>query len=98
MLGRALRSGIHSPAARSIDAYRARRRDLLTLTNEQISIYGPDGDLRYSSADDIDQTLKSIGSLGGSTVRAKEQVGDMGFAAYFKDSEGNVVGLWQNAS
>jgi signal transduction histidine kinase len=34
-----------------------RRRDLLTLTNEQISIYGPDGNLRYSSADDIDQTL-----------------------------------------
>jgi signal transduction histidine kinase len=32
-----------------------RRRDLLTLTNEQISIYGPDGDLRYSSADNIDQ-------------------------------------------
>jgi hypothetical protein len=32
-----------------------RRRDLLTLTNEQISIYDPEGDLRYSSADDIDQ-------------------------------------------
>jgi len=33
-----------------------RRRDLLTLPEEQISIYGPGGELRYSSADDIDQT------------------------------------------
>ncbi|TDN36358.1 ATP-binding protein [Hymenobacter sp. UV11] len=32
-----------------------RRRDLLTLANEQISIYGPGGELRYSSADDFDQ-------------------------------------------
>ena len=34
-----------------------RRRDLVTLPNEQISIYGPAGELRYSSADDIDQAL-----------------------------------------
>ena len=40
----------------------------------------------------------TIGELGGSTVRGKEPVGDMGFAAYFTDSEGNLVGLWQNAS
>lgn len=32
-----------------------RRHDLLTLPEEQISIYGPGGALRYSSADDIDQ-------------------------------------------
>ena len=32
-----------------------RRGDLLTLSNEQISIYGPDGALRFSSADNIDQ-------------------------------------------
>ncbi|WP_046244412.1 sensor histidine kinase [Hymenobacter terrenus] len=32
-----------------------RRGDLLTLPDEQISIYGPDGTLRFSSADDIDQ-------------------------------------------
>jgi hypothetical protein len=49
------------------------------------------------AVDDIDQALKTIGSLGGSTVRAKEPVADMGFAAYFKDTEGNLLGLWQNA-
>lgn len=26
----------------------------------------------------------------------KQTVGDMGFAAYFKDPEGNSMGLWQD--
>jgi predicted enzyme related to lactoylglutathione lyase len=47
--------------------------------------------------DDIDATLEKIGSLGGSTVLPRQEVGSMGWAAYFKDTEGNVVGLWQNA-
>jgi predicted enzyme related to lactoylglutathione lyase len=45
----------------------------------------------------IDATLEKIGGLGGSTVTAKMPVGDMGFAAYFTDPEGNVVGLWETA-
>ena len=45
----------------------------------------------------IDQAAATIEKNGGKIVRAKMPVGDMGFAAYFKDSEGNVVGLWQNA-
>ena len=47
--------------------------------------------------DDIDQSLKAIGENGGSTVMERFPVGDMGFAAYFRDSEGNLLGLWQNA-
>ena len=47
--------------------------------------------------DDIDATLEKIGGLGGSTVTPKVPVGDMGFAAYFKDLEGNVIGLWETA-
>ena len=47
--------------------------------------------------DDIDATLKQVGSNGGSAVGEKMAVGDMGFAAYFTDSEGNLMGLWQNA-
>lgn len=47
--------------------------------------------------DDIEAALAKIGSLGGSTVQAKLPVGDMGFSAYAKDSEGNVIGLWQTA-
>ncbi len=47
--------------------------------------------------DDIDVALEKIGSLGGSTVTERTAVGDMGWAAYFKDSEGNLMGLWQTA-
>ncbi len=46
---------------------------------------------------DIDKALKTIEAKGGKMVQKKMPVGDMGFTAYFKDSEGNVVGLWQNA-
>jgi predicted enzyme related to lactoylglutathione lyase len=47
--------------------------------------------------DDIDKALETIASNGGSTVRGKQSVMDMGYAAYFKDSEGNLMGLWQTA-
>jgi len=45
----------------------------------------------------IDDALTRIEKLGGKKVSDKMPVGDMGFAAYFKDTEGNVVGLWQPA-
>ncbi|WP_427172176.1 VOC family protein [Arthrobacter sp. 92] len=47
--------------------------------------------------DDIDAALEKIAALGGSVFRAKMEVPGMGWNAYFKDSEGNIVGLWQNA-
>ena len=47
--------------------------------------------------DDIDATLGAVEKHGGRTVRDKMPVGTMGFAAYFHDSEGNLMGLWQNA-
>ena len=47
--------------------------------------------------DDIDAALEKIRSLGGSTVTERTPVGDMGWAAYFQDSEGNLMGLWQTA-
>ena len=46
---------------------------------------------------DIDAAWKTIESLGGERLGEKLPVGDMGFAAYFKDPEGNVLGLWQTA-
>ena len=45
---------------------------------------------------DIDAALARITDLGGSVVLGKTPVGDMGFAASFRDTEGNVIGLWQN--
>ena len=49
------------------------------------------------AVDDIDDTLKRVQSSGGSAVGEPVPVGDMGIAAYFQDSEGNLMGLWQNA-
>lgn len=46
----------------------------------------------------IEHAQKEIEKAGGSMIKGKWQVGDMGFAAYFKDTEGNVLGLWENAS
>ena len=48
--------------------------------------------------ENMDEALEKVKKNGGLVVREKLPVGDMGFAAYFKDSEGNTIGLWQNAS
>ena len=47
--------------------------------------------------DDIDATVIAIEKHGGKAVGEKMAVGDLGFAAYFNDSEGNLMGLWQSA-
>ena len=49
------------------------------------------------SVDNMDEATATIEKNGGKIIRGKEPVGEMGFAAYFRDTEGNVVGLWQNA-
>jgi len=46
---------------------------------------------------DIDLTLAQVVAHGGKTLAPKMPIGDMGYIAYFQDTEGNVVGLWQNA-
>lgn len=47
--------------------------------------------------DSIDETLQKIEAGGGSTVVPRTPIPDMGAFAYFKDSEGNTMGLWENA-
>jgi predicted enzyme related to lactoylglutathione lyase len=46
---------------------------------------------------DLAAAQERIGTLGGTTVSAKQPVEDLGFSAYFKDPEGNLMGLWQSA-
>jgi uncharacterized protein len=46
----------------------------------------------------IDDALTRIEKLGGSRLGDKTSIGDMGWSAYFKDTEGNLVGLWQPAT
>lgn len=47
--------------------------------------------------DAIDHSLKKIEAAGGSVVTPRTEIPGMGAYAYFKDSEGNVLGLWENA-
>jgi predicted enzyme related to lactoylglutathione lyase len=48
--------------------------------------------------DDINAMLAKIEELGGKIVRPRMEVGEMGFAAYFTDPEGNLTGLWQTTA
>jgi uncharacterized protein len=45
--------------------------------------------------DGIDDSLKQIEAEGGTTVTPRTAIPGMGAFAYFKDPEGNVLGLWE---
>ena len=47
------------------------------------------------NVENIEEAMKKVMKMGGKMVREKMQVGDMGYASYFKDTEGNIIGLWQ---
>lgn len=44
----------------------------------------------------IDDYLRKIEKAGGKVVVSKMKVGDIGLYARFQDTEGNVIGLWQD--
>ncbi|VVB77836.1 Uncharacterised protein [uncultured archaeon] len=44
---------------------------------------------------DINEALFLIEKNGGKMI-IKNKVGNIGFSAYFEDTEGNVIGLWQS--
>ena len=46
--------------------------------------------------DGIDDAIKKIEAGGGSVIQPRTEIPDTGAFAYFKDTEGNVVGLWEN--
>jgi uncharacterized protein len=45
--------------------------------------------------DDLDAAAKLVVKNGGTMVQKKTPIGPMGFVGYFKDTEGNVIGLFQ---
>jgi uncharacterized protein len=45
----------------------------------------------------IDDALKKIEAGGGTVVQPRTPIPDMGAFAYFKDSEGNTLGLWETS-
>lgn len=44
---------------------------------------------------DIDVATQKVVAEGGTIVKEKTPVGDMGYIVYFKDTEGNLLSLWQ---
>ena len=46
--------------------------------------------------DAIDDSLKKVEAGGGSVVQPRTEIPNLGAFAYFTDTEGNVVGLWEN--
>ena len=48
------------------------------------------------TVDSIESALVKVKAAGGSVLSEIRKVGDMGLYAYVKDTEDNVVGVWQN--
>jgi predicted enzyme related to lactoylglutathione lyase len=48
--------------------------------------------------DDMDGALDKVKKNGGKVLVKKTAMAQMGFFAYFQDTEGNVMGLWQSTS
>jgi len=44
----------------------------------------------------IDEYLKKAVSLGGKIALPKMDIGQFGFYARISDTEGNIIGIWQN--
>lgn len=63
-------------------------------SRESASLQGPTITIEVES---IDAALEKIEQLGGTKAVGRTAVADMGFSAYFTDTEGNLVGLWENA-
>jgi predicted enzyme related to lactoylglutathione lyase len=47
--------------------------------------------------DSIDDALKKIEAGGGETITPRTPIEGMGAFAYFKDTEGNTLGLWETS-
>jgi predicted enzyme related to lactoylglutathione lyase len=46
--------------------------------------------------DSIDDALGRIQAAGGTVVTPRTEIPGMGAFAYFTDTEGNTLGLWEN--
>ena len=57
----------------------------------------PDKIVVYIHVDNIKGSIETVKKNGGEEVHPKTPVGDFGFVALFKDVEGNLIGLWEDA-
>ncbi len=50
------------------------------------------------SVQSIDESIKKTEKVGGKVFKSKVSVGQMGFYAQIIDTEGNIIGLWENVT
>jgi len=55
----------------------------------------PTGPVIAMEVDSIDDHLKKIADAGGEVIMDKIAIGEMGFYSYAKDTEGNIIGIWE---
>ena len=48
------------------------------------------------TVESCEAALKKIADAGGTVLSQPQPVGDMGIYAHARDTEGNVIGIWQN--
>ncbi|WP_203698911.1 VOC family protein [Catellatospora coxensis] len=64
------------------------------MTRREAPVTGP---VITIEVEDVDTALAKIVACGGRVLQERQAVGTTGFTAYIADTEGNTVGLWQNA-
>lgn len=55
-----------------------------------------DGPVVAMTVNDITATIEKLKAAGGSTVGETMNIGGMGLYQYVKDTEGNLLGVWQD--
>ena len=55
------------------------------------------GPIVVIEVDDVETSCARVEELGGQVVLSRQQVGPIGWTAYVKDVEGNILGLFQRA-
>jgi predicted enzyme related to lactoylglutathione lyase len=55
------------------------------------------GVMFFVDVEDIPSALEAVGRSGGSVVLEKTPVGGPGFYSVFRDSEGNLIGLYSDS-
>jgi uncharacterized protein len=58
----------------------------------------PNGIVPYIRPDDFERTLDAIMQAGGEVLIPKTDVMGYGWFAHFRDPDGNVIGLWDDAA
>ena len=61
------------------------RRDAI-VTTPQVTVNVPS----------VDEYIQKVKNAGGSLAKDKQEIAGMGYYAYVRDSEGNLLGLWED--